>query len=61
MIRWTPERKAALLADIDSGRTTEAAAMAEHGISAGELAEWRRPRTGARGRKRKKLPGDQNR
>lgn len=41
MTHYTPQRKAEILDAIARGRVTEAEAMAEHQISAEELAEWR--------------------
>lgn len=40
--RWTPGRKAEVLARIRSGRLTPAQAEARYGISAEELHQWER-------------------
>lgn len=40
--RWTPSRKAEVLARIRSGRLTPAQAEARYGISAEELHQWER-------------------
>jgi hypothetical protein len=41
-VRWTPARKAAVVAAIASGKLDEQAAMRLYMISSDELAEWRR-------------------
>jgi transposase-like protein len=48
---WTPKRKEELLLAIAAGSVTEAAALAEHGLTPEELDEWRRrySREGRRG------------
>lgn len=40
-IRWTSERKLALLRDIDSGKTTLAQAQRDFAVSAAEVDCWR--------------------
>lgn len=49
--RWTPRRKAAVVADIHFGRVTAEEAAAEHGLSPEELQSWidRHRRYGRRG------------
>jgi hypothetical protein len=39
--RWRPQRKAAVLALIDSGVLSEADALRDYELSTEELAEWR--------------------
>lgn len=40
--RWTAMRKAAVVAAVESGAMNPAEACARHGLSAEELAAWRR-------------------
>lgn len=40
MLRWTPRRKSVLLHAIESGHMTKDEALAVHGLSSDELADW---------------------
>lgn len=42
VLRWTPARKALVLAKVADGRITEERACARYGLSAEELAAWQR-------------------
>ena len=41
-LRYTPNRKHAILRAIATGKLDRAEVMAEHGVSEGEMREWER-------------------